>query len=72
MCANLIAIALLCAQKEARICAEGSLVQRSRAYRPALEKYLAEVGAELGVHALLALGNETTLPGSAAAALLNI
>ena len=72
MCSNLAAIALLSGEKEAHICAEGSLVQRSRAYRPALEKHLAEVGEQLGVSLDFALGNETTLPGSAAAALLNI
>ena len=77
MCVNLLAIAqLIGAGKEADrpvcICAEGSLVQRSHHYRPALEKLLETEGKEkLGLHLLLMVGSETTLPGSAAAALLN-
>ena len=55
-----------------RSCAEGSLVQRSHHYRPVLEKLLETEGREkLGLHFLLLVGSETTLPGSAAAALLN-
>jgi hexokinase len=53
------------------VCAEGSLVQKSRVYRPFLEKYLAEYTAALGKQIELRIGNESTLPGSAAAALLN-
>lgn len=77
MCVNLLAIALLIgAGKEADrpvcVCAEGSLVQRSHHYRPVLEKLLETEGREkLGLHFLLLVGSETTLPGSAAAALLN-
>ena len=77
MCVNLLAIALLIgAGKEADrpvcVCAEGSLVQRSHHYRPMLEKLLEIEGREkLGLHFLLLVGSETTLPGSAAAALLN-
>ncbi len=77
MCVNLLAIAqLIGAGKEADrpvcVCAEGSLVQRSHHYRPALEKLLETEGKEkLGLHLLLMVGSETTLPGSAAAALLN-
>lgn len=77
MCVNLLAIALLIgAGKEAHkpvcVCAEGSLVQRSHYYRPTLEKLLDTEGREkLGLHFRLFVGSETTLPGSAAAALLN-
>ena len=54
------------------VCAEGSLVQKSRLYRPCLEKLLREEVAEkLGRHAVLQVSYETTLGGSAAAALLN-
>ena len=60
------------AEKPACICAEGSLVQKGRAYRPVLEQLLRdEVGGKLGLFAEYRIGNETTLPGSAAAALLN-
>ena len=73
MCTNLAAILLLSREKKANVCAEGSLVQRSRAYRPALERLLREeIGGKLGLEAELTLGNESTLPGSAAAALLNL
>ena len=77
MCVNLLAIArLIRAGREADrpvcVCAEGSLVQRSHHYRPVLEKLLETEGREkLGLHFLLLVGSETTLPGSAAAALLN-
>ncbi len=77
MCTNLAAIMLLTGEgnEENRpvcICAEGSLVQKGRHYRPVLERLLQEQAAEkLGKHAVLKVGQETTLPGSAAAALLN-
>lgn len=77
MCVNLLAIALLIgagkeADKPVCVCAEGSLVQRSHYYRPTLEKLLDTEGREkLGLHFRLFVGSETTLPGSAAAALLN-
>ena len=77
MCTNLAAILLLTgagktAERPACICAEGSLVQKGRAYRPVLERLLRdEVGGKLGLFAEYRIGNETTLPGSAAAALLN-
>ena len=77
MCVNLLAIALLIdagkeADKPVCVCAEGSLVQRSHFYRPELEKLLETEGREkLGLHFKLMVGSETTLPGSAAAALLN-
>ena len=77
MCTNLTAIMLLTGEgddpeKPVCVCAEGSLVQKGRHYRPALERLLKEYSAEkLGKHAVLKVGQETTLPGSAAAALLN-
>lgn len=77
MCVNLLAIALLIGAgkenyKPVCVCAEGSLVQRSHYYRPTLEKLLDTEGREkLGLHFRLFVGSETTLPGSAAAALLN-
>lgn len=77
MCTNLAAIMLLTGEgtdgeKPVCVCAEGSLVQKSRHYRPALERMLKEYAAEkLGRHAVLKVGQETTLSGSAAAALLN-
>lgn len=77
MCACIGAMLLLtdagrCADKPACICAEGSLVQKSRHYRPMLEKLLRDdIGGRLGRYAVLRVGEETTLPGSAAAALLN-
>ena len=75
MCVNLTAIALLTgegADKPICVCAEGSLVQKSRHFRPMLEKYLSEYA--LGVFGRkleLTVGYETTLPGAAAAVLLN-
>ena len=76
MCSNLLGIALFTGHgdREDRplcVCAEGSLVQKSRFYRPLLEKYLAEYSAPLGKQIELRIGNESTLPGSGAAALLN-
>ena len=77
MCTNLSAIMLLTgngdsADKPVCVCAEGSLVDRSRHFRPMLEGYLNEYAeAKLGKHAILRVSRETTLPGSAAAALLN-
>lgn len=76
MCVNLIAILLLTGdgidpERPVCICAEGSLVQKSRIYRPMLEKLLEENCAVLGRHAVLHVDYETTLPGSGAAALLN-
>ena len=77
MCTNLAAILLLTGegqdpQKPACICAEGSLVQKGRVYRPLLQQLIREQIQEgLGRFAVLKIGQETTLPGSAAAALLN-
>ena len=78
MCTNLAAILLLTgegtdADRPVCICAEGSLVQKGRVYRPYLEKMLhEEVEGKLGRHVVLRVGSETTLSGSAAAALLNL
>ena len=77
MATNLAAILLLTGEgtdpaHPVCVCAEGSLVQKSRLYRPCLEKLLREEVAEkLGRHAVLQVSYETTLGGSAAAALLN-
>ena len=77
MCTNLAAILLLTGagsgeSKPACICAEGSLVQKGRVYRPTIEALIREeIGEKLGIKAEYRIGNETTLPGSAAAALLN-
>lgn len=73
MCTNLAAILLLSGEKHANICAEGSLVQKSRLYRPMLEKLIRqEIEEKLGGQVRFTVGSETTLPGSAAAALLNL
>ncbi len=76
MCVNLVALALLCGGgKERPVCilAEGSLVQKGRHYRPELERLLARyAAAERGLRLELRVTEETTLPGSAAAALLNV
>lgn len=77
MCTNLLAIMLLTgegsdADKPFCVCAEGSLVQRGRNYRPVLERLLKEEGGKLGLYAVLKVGDGSTLPGSAAAAILNI
>lgn len=74
MCVNLLALAELIGGREKPICmlAEGSLVQKGRCYRPELERLLQLYGAEKrGIGFELHVGQETTLPGSAAAALLN-
>lgn len=75
MCCNLVAITLLTGEgtdKPVCVCAEGSLVQKSRHFLPMLNKYLDEYA--LGVFGRkleLVVGYETTLPGAAAAVLLN-
>ena len=75
MATNLTAIALLTGEgkdKPICVCAEGSLVQKSRHFRPLLEKYLAEYALGVfGRRLELVVGYETTLPGAAAAVLLN-
>lgn len=75
MCTNLVSLAMLMdAGREKPVCvlAEGSLVQRGRHYRPVLERLLRECGDTLGIRIELHVGNDTTQPGSAAAALLNL
>lgn len=77
MCTNLAALMLLTGKgknenKPVCVCAEGSLVQKSRVYRPELERLMAEfIGNKLGLNAVLMPVEESTLPGSAAAAILN-
>ncbi len=75
MCVNLLALAeLIGGGREKPICmmAEGSLVQKGRCYRPELESLLQLYGTEKrGISVEFHVGQETTLPGSAAAALLN-
>ena len=54
------------------VLAEGSLVQKGRHYRPELERLLRQYGGqERGLTLELHVGEETTIPGSAAAAVLN-
>ena len=75
MCVNLLALTELAGggrDKPMCVLAEGSLVRRSRAYRPELERQLAHCGAEeRGLRVGLRVGEEITLIGAAAAALLN-
>ena len=76
-CANIIALMQLTgvgkdADKPMCVCAEGSLVDKSAHFRPMLLSFLEKYAVgEMGLHAHLRVGRETTLPGSAAAALLN-
>ncbi len=76
MCANLIAMAELTdAGKEgpAAVFAEGSLVQKNHIYRPALMSYLDKyLRGERGRDVTFIVEEDTTLPGAAAAALLNL
>lgn len=74
MAINLAAILLLTGggrDKPALICAEGSLVQKSRVYKPALDKYLAAFAVDEGLKYEYIVGDGSTMTGSAAAALLN-
>ena len=73
MCTNLAAIVLLSGEETASICAEGSLVQKGRVYRPLLEQLIrTEIREKMGRKLSFSVGYETTLAGSAAAALLNL
>ena len=73
MCTNLAAIALLSGEKSVSICAEGSLVQKGRVYHPLLEELIQQViRDQLNRNVHFTVGYETTLAGSAAAALLNL
>ncbi|MCR5088379.1 MAG: hypothetical protein K6C08_02555 [Oscillospiraceae bacterium] len=75
MCANLRAMALLTGagkERSAAVYAEGSLVQKNHFYRPELERLLKKyICEDLGRDIQLQVVYDTTLPGSAAAALLN-
>ena len=75
MCTNLLAIARLNdtgRDKPICVCAEGSLVQKSHHFLPMLEKYLEEIAfGVFGRKLELTVGYETTLPGAAAAVMLN-
>ncbi len=77
MCTNILAIMLMTGEGKDRekpvcVCAEGSLVQKSHCYLPMLEGFLDEYAAKIcGHYAVMKVGYETTMPGSAAAALLN-
>lgn len=75
MCSNLTAITLLTGEgtdKPVCVCAEGSLIQKSRHFLPMLEKYLDKYAfGVFGRKLELTVGYETTLPGAAAAVLLN-
>ena len=77
MCTNILAIMLLTGAGKDKykpfcVCAEGSLVQKGRNYRPVLETLLKEEGEKLGLFAELKIGDGSTMAGSAAAAILNI
>ena len=75
MCVNLIALTELAGggrDKPMCVLAEGSLVRRSRHYRPELDRLLTHCGSvDRGLRVTLQVGEEITLVGSAAAALLN-
>jgi hexokinase len=75
MCVNLLALTELAGggrDKPMCVLAEGSLVQKGRHYRPELEHLLMLYGLQArGLKLELHVGEETTIPGSAAAALLN-
>ena len=75
MCVNLVALTELAGGGHVRpmcVLAEGSLVQKGRHYRPELERLLRQYGGqERGLTIELHVGEETTIPGSAAAAVLN-
>ena len=76
MCANLTAMALLTDAglngDHAAVFAEGSLVQKSHYYEPELRQLLNQhLRQELGRDVTLVVEDGTTLPGAAAAVLLN-
>ncbi len=76
MCANLIAMAELTdagSDGRAAVFAEGSLVQQNHFYRPKLEALMKQnLQSELDRDVVLIVEQDTTLPGAAAAALLNL
>lgn len=59
------------ADHPACVCAEGSLVSRSKYFLPFLKESMEKVAEEGGRYAEIVLGSDTTLPGSAVAALIN-
>ena len=76
MCANLMAMAELTDAgrngEKAAVFAEGSLVQRNHYYAPELRRLLKlHLCGELGRDVTLVIEDGTTLPGAAAAVLLN-
>ena len=76
MCANHIGMVMLTGagrnEEKAAIIAEGSLVQRNHFYTPELQRLLKQyLQQELGRKVFLVVEDGTTLPGAAAAALLN-
>lgn len=74
MCINLLSLGALidCGEKPICVLAEGSLVQKCALYKEELCRLLNEQGDKRGMRFELKVGRETTLPGAAAAALLNI
>ena len=76
MCANLIAMAMLTGAglngDRTAIFAEGSLVQKNHIYSPELKRLIEQyMQQELGRDITLVIEEDTTLPGAAAAVLLN-
>lgn len=75
MCCNLSAILLLTGEgrdKPVCICADGSLHKKSALFAPLLARHMSDyAGAILGRRFEFVTGEETTLLGTAAAALLN-
>ena len=75
MCCNLSAILLLTGEgreKPVCICADGSLYKKSALFAPMLYRHMSDyAGAKLGRRFEFVTGEETTLLGTAAAALLN-
>ncbi|MBR5094665.1 MAG: hypothetical protein IK095_06180 [Oscillospiraceae bacterium] len=73
MCTDLAGIMLLSGEEKGSVCAEGSLVQKGRVYRPMLEQLIREeIEGKLGRQIRFSVAYETTLAGSAVAALLNL
>ena len=76
MCINLAAMLLLTdagIEDTAAVYAEGSLVEKSTYYRPELERLIEKnIRKKMGRKFQFVLEHETTIAGSAAAALLNL
>ena len=76
MCINLAAMLLLTGagkEETAAVYAEGSLVEKSTYYRPELERLIEKyIQKKMGRKFQFILEHETTIAGSAAAALLNL